>query len=46
MSIGLYMDVHADGAGRFDDVELLDRAAVHGRALFSRDADLLAEAVR
>ena len=29
-----------------EDAELLDRAAAHGRALFTRDADLLAETVR
>jgi hypothetical protein len=35
-----------DGAGRFDDLDLLDRAAALGRVLFSRDADLLREATR
>src|SRR5437016_4001930 len=41
-----FLREHRPIYGRFDDVELLDRAAAHGRALFSRDADLLAEAVR
>ena len=40
------LTAHADGSGRLDDAELLDRASAHGRALFTRDADLLAEAVR
>ena len=35
----------ADGSSRLDDAELLDRASARGRALFTRDADLLAEAV-
>ncbi|MDP9373044.1 MAG: DUF5615 family PIN-like protein [Chloroflexota bacterium] len=33
-----------DGASAFTDPELLDRAAVLGRVLFSQDDDLLAEA--
>ena len=40
------LTAHGDGSSRLDDAELLDRAAAHGRALFTRDADLLAEAVR
>ena len=40
------LTAHADGSSRLDDAELLDRAAADGRALFTRDADLLAEAVR
>lgn len=39
------LTAHGDGASRRDDVQLLDRAAAQGRALFTRDADLLAEAV-
>ena len=35
-----------DGARRFSDGELLDRATSLGRVLFTRDADLLFEAVR
>lgn len=35
-----------DGCGRMPDPELLDRASLLGRALFTRDDDLLAEAVR
>ena len=35
-----------DGCGRFPDPELLDQAGELGRALFTRDDDLLAEAVR
>ncbi len=35
-----------DGARRLDDGQLLDRAGSRGRVLFSRDADLLAEATR
>jgi hypothetical protein len=33
-----------DNARRLHDSELLDRATILGRVLFSRDADLLAEA--
>jgi hypothetical protein len=33
-----------DGAGEFTDPELLDRAGVLGRILFSQDDDLLREA--
>ena len=40
------LPANVDGASRLDDGELLDRAAAHGRALFTRDADLLTEAVR
>ena len=40
------LTAHGDGGSRLSDAELLDRAAAHGRALFTRDADLLAEAVR
>jgi predicted nuclease of predicted toxin-antitoxin system len=35
-----------DGCARMPDPELLDRASSLGRILFSRDEDLLAEAVR
>ena len=35
-----------DGAVRLKDPELLDRAAVLGRIVFTRDQDFLAEAVR
>jgi hypothetical protein len=34
-----------DGAGDFEDGELLTRAGVLGRTLFRQDTDLLAEAV-
>ena len=34
-----------DGTREFSDSELLDRATFLGRVLFTRDADLLAEAV-
>ena len=37
---------HEDGAREFADPLLLDRASKLGRALFSRDVDLLAEATR
>ena len=37
------LTAHADGSSRLDDAELLDRASAHGRALFTRDADLLAD---
>ena len=40
------LTAHGDDGSRLNDAELLDRAAAHGRALFTRDADLLAEAVR
>lgn len=33
-----------DGAHRLPDPKLLDRAAVHGRVLFSSDEDLIVEA--
>jgi predicted nuclease of predicted toxin-antitoxin system len=33
-----------DGAGKFDDPELLDRATELGRVLFTQDDDLLREA--
>ena len=35
-----------DGTARWDDPELLDRAAELGRVLFSQDEDLLIEAAR
>ncbi len=35
-----------DGTDRWNDPELLDRAATVGRVLFSQDVDLLAEAAR
>jgi hypothetical protein len=35
-----------DGAGRFSDPKMLDRAAELGRIVFTRDADFLAEGVR
>lgn len=35
-----------DGAARWLDPALLDRAAVLGRIVFTRDSDFLAEAVR
>lgn len=35
-----------DGSHRLEDPELLDRATFLGRALFSQDEDLLAEAVQ
>jgi hypothetical protein len=35
-----------DGADELDDAVLLDRATTLGRILFSRDADLLAQATR
>ena len=37
---------YEDGSGTLEDPELLDRATQLGRALFTRDDDLLAEAVR
>jgi Domain of unknown function (DUF5615) len=35
-----------DGANRLTDPELLDRATALGRVLFTRDADLVAEATK
>jgi hypothetical protein len=35
-----------DGAGEFSDSDLLDRATVLGRVLFSQDEDLLGEAAQ
>jgi hypothetical protein len=35
-----------DGAARWEDADLLDRAAEVGRVLFSQDKDLLVEAAR
>ncbi len=35
-----------DGAAELDDPDLLDRATVLGRVLFSQDEDLLVEATR
>ena len=35
-----------DGAARFPDPDLLDRAAEIGRIVFTRDSDFLAEGVR
>ncbi len=35
-----------DGIGEFEDSELLDRATVLNRVLFTQDDDFLAEAVR
>jgi hypothetical protein len=40
------LTAEADGANRFDDSELLDRATKLGRVLFSQDGDLLREATR
>jgi hypothetical protein len=40
------LTAEADGASRFDDSELLDRATKLGRVLFSQDRDLLREATR
>jgi len=37
---------YEDGTHEFDDPELLDRATELGRALFSRDYDLLQEATK
>ena len=39
------MTSEEDGTRKFSDSELLDRATFLGRVLFTRDADLLAEAV-
>lgn len=38
--------VHEDGASQMSDSDLLDRASELARALFTRDDDLLAEAVK
>jgi predicted nuclease of predicted toxin-antitoxin system len=35
-----------DGAGEFDDNDLLDRAMTLGRVVFSRDEDFLTESTR
>ncbi|HXG68078.1 MAG TPA: DUF5615 family PIN-like protein [Blastocatellia bacterium] len=35
-----------DGTGEFEDTDLLDRATILGRVLFTQDDDFLAEAVR
>ena len=40
------MTAQEDGARRLADPELLDRAAALSRVLFTRDADLLAEATQ
>ena len=40
------LTAHEDSARRLTDPELLDRAAALGRVLFTRDADLLAEATQ
>ena len=37
---------YEDGASEFEDPALLDRASALGRALFTRDDDLLAETTR
>ncbi|NIA31136.1 MAG: hypothetical protein GWP06_14650 [Actinobacteria bacterium] len=37
---------HEDGTSEFDDSKLLDRATELGRALFTRDYDLLQEATK
>lgn len=37
---------YEDGTSEFDDSELLDRATEFGRALFTRDYDLLQEATK
>ena len=37
---------YEDGTSEFDDPELLDRATELGRALFTRDYDLLLEAAK
>ncbi len=37
---------YEDGASELDDAALLDRASELGRVLFTRDDDLLAEAVK
>jgi len=38
------LTAYEDGADRFSDSELLDRATVLGRVLFTQDDDLLVEA--
>lgn len=38
------LTAYEDGASRFADMNLLDRATALGRVLFTRDDDLLAEA--
>jgi hypothetical protein len=40
------MTAQEDGTAHSDDPALLDRARIMGRALFSQDADMLAEATR
>lgn len=40
------LTAQSDGSSRLEDTDLLDRAAVLGRILFSQDADLLREATR
>jgi hypothetical protein len=40
------LTAHEDGADRLSDPELLDRATTLGRVLFSRDEDLIREAIR
>ncbi len=40
------LTAHEDGSGELPDPQLLDRAGELNRVLFSRDADLLAEAAR
>lgn len=40
------LTAEADGASRFNDSKLLDRATTLGRVLFSQDQDLLREATR
>lgn len=37
---------YEDGAARFSDPQLLDRATALGRVLFTQDSDLLREAAR
>jgi uncharacterized protein with PIN domain len=40
------LTAYEDGASELQDPELLDRAAEHGRVLFTQDDDLLVEATR
>lgn len=40
------LTAQADGAGKLDDPDLLDRAMTLERVLFTQDEDLLAEGVR
>jgi predicted nuclease of predicted toxin-antitoxin system len=40
------LTAHEDGADRLSDPELLDRATALGRVLFTRDEDLIREAIR